>query len=187
MLAAMTSALDDGVGAILGKIRETGIERDTLLVFLSDNGCPEMTGAGTNGPLNGEKVTYFEGGIRVPFMIQWTGHLPAGKTYRQPVVSRDIAPTFLAAAGVTPQPAIEFDGVDLAPYLAGGRSGSPHEILFWRGGQARAVRKGKWKLIEFGDRYTRLFDLDADLGETKDLAAAKPHVLQSLVAAYERE
>lgn len=185
ILAAMTSALDDGVGALMRKVREAGLERDTLVVFLSDNGCPEMTGAGTNGPLNGEKVTYFEGGIRVPFLMHWPGRIPAGKVYREPVVSRDIAPTFLAAAGVAPQPAIEFDGVDLAPYLNGRGAGKPHDALFWRGGQARAVRKGKWKLLEFGERYTRLFDLEADLGETKDLSAKHPEVVRELRTAWQ--
>ena len=98
MLAAMTAALDDAVGAVMAKLRERGIEKDTLVFFLSDNGCPVMTGAGTNGPLNGEKVTYYEGGIRVPFIAYWPGRIPAGKVYREPVVSRDIVPTFLSAA-----------------------------------------------------------------------------------------
>ncbi len=98
MLAAMTVALDDAVGLLAGKLRELGLERDTLFVFLSDNGCPVSTGAGTNAPLNGEKVTYFEGGIRVPWIMRWPGRIPTGKVYREPVVSRDLMPTFLAAA-----------------------------------------------------------------------------------------
>lgn len=185
MLAAMTSALDDGVGEILGALRRQGLDRDTMVVFLSDNGCPEMTGAGTNGPLNGEKVTYYEGGIRVPFMVRWTGKFPAGRTYRQPVVSRDIVPTFLAAAGITPSPAIDFDGTGLAPFLTGRRSGAPHEALFWRAGKARAVRKGRWKLIEFGDTPPRLFDLETDLGETRNIAAAHQETVRELREAWQ--
>jgi arylsulfatase A-like enzyme len=178
LLAAMTAAMDDGIGRLLGKLREHGLERDTIVVFLSDNGCPEHTGAGTNGPLNGEKVTYYEGGIRVPYIIQWPGKVPAGKVYRNPVVSRDLAPTFLAAAGVNP--GVAFDGVDLLPYLTGGKSGEPHPALFWRGGKARAVRKGKWKLVEFGESYTKLYDLSKDLGERDDVSVKNPEVLKEL-------
>lgn len=184
MLAAMTAALDESVGAILTKLRETRLEKDTMVVFLSDNGCPEQTGAGTNGPLNGEKVTYFEGGIRVPFMMRWTGHLPAGQTYRHPVVSRDILPTFMAAAGIPLPSAKVFDGVNLLPYLTGKDKQAPHDILFWRAGSARAVRKGKWKLLEFGDSYTKLFDLAEDLGETKDLSAQRPDIVKELQISW---
>jgi arylsulfatase A-like enzyme len=180
MLAAMTVALDDAVGLLVSKLRELGLERDTLFVFLSDNGCPAVTGAGTNAPLNGEKVTYFEGGIRVPWLMHWPGRIPAGKVYREPVVSRDLLPTFLAAAGV---PAPPSDGVDLLPFLRGAR-GRPHEALFWRAGKARAVRKGKWKLVEFGEEFTGLYDLNADVGEKEDLSRERPEVLRELRDAW---
>jgi len=183
LLAAMTVALDDTVGAILAKLRETGLEKDTLVVFLSDNGCPEVTGAGTNGPLNGEKATYYEGGIRVPFLMQWPGRVPAGKVYSQPVVSRDLAPTFLAAAGVTPN-GVTFDGVNLVPFLNG--RGTPHDALFWRGGKARTVRKGKWKLLEFGENISELYDLSSDLGETTNVAAKNPGVVKDLRAEWNK-
>jgi arylsulfatase A-like enzyme len=181
-LAAMTASMDDAVGAVLRSVRQSGLEDDTMIVFLSDNGCPEMTGAGTNGPLAGEKVTYYEGGIRVPFMMQWKGRIPAGRTYTQPVVSRDILPTFLAAAGLTAP--THFDGVDLMPHVTGKTSRAPHDFLFWRAGSARAVRKGNWKLLEFGDSFTRLFDLSKDIGETQDLAAKFPDVVRDLRAAH---
>lgn len=183
MLAAMTTAMDDAIGGVIAKVRERGLERDTMVVFLSDNGCPEITAAGTNGPLNGEKVTYFEGGIRVPYMLRWPGRLPEGKTYREAVVSRDIVPTFLNAAGVS-SGGTAFDGVDLLPFLRGQKSGSPHDALFWRAGNGRAVRMGRWKLVEFGGNYSRLFDLSNDLGETKDLSTAKPQVVRELKQAW---
>ncbi len=176
-LAAMTSAMDDAVGRIVAKVREHKLERDTLIVFLSDNGCPAITGAGTNHPLNGEKVTYYEGGIRIPFILQWTGTLPAGKTFSHPVVSRDLLPTFLTAAGLKPS---GMDGVDLIPYLTGKQTGAPHDALYWRGGKARAVRMGKWKLIEFGGSYTKLYDLSTDIGERTDLSAKHPDVVNEL-------
>lgn len=180
LLAAMTAALDAAVGAVLAKLKETGLEKNTLVVFLSDNGCPVVTGAGTNGPLNGEKATYFEGGIRVPFLMRWPGRVPAGKVYKKPIVSRDILPTFLAAANI---PATtKFDGVNLLPHLSA--STTPHEALFWRGGNGRAVRKGKWKLVEFGEQFSQLYDLDTDLGERHDLTAKHPEIVKDLRAAW---
>ncbi len=182
ILAAMTSALDDMVGSVVGKLKETGVEKDTMVVFLSDNGSPVITGAGTNAPLSGEKVTYFEGGIRVPFILRWPGRVGAGKVYRKPIVSRDILPTFLSAAGVSHTAA--FDGVNLLPFLNG--AGTPHESLFWRGGNGRAARKGKWKLVEFGDRFSQLCDLDADIGERNDVSAKHPEVAKDLRAAWKQ-
>ncbi|MBM3727661.1 MAG: sulfatase [Acidobacteria bacterium] len=183
MLAAMTAAMDDAIGAVLAKLRERGLERDTLVVFLSDNGCPVMTGAGTNGPLNGEKVTYYDGGIRVPLLTRWTGILPPGITYKYPIVSRDLVPTFLKAAAIPP-PAAAFDGIDLLPYFTGRRTGAPHEYLFWRGGKGRAVRSGPWKLVEFGDSYSKLYHLGRDIGEKEDLSAAEPGVVRRLRRAW---
>jgi arylsulfatase A-like enzyme len=180
LLAAMTVALDDTVGLITAKLRELNLERDTLLVFLSDNGCPVVTGAGANAPLNGEKVTYFEGGIRVPFLMRWPGRLPAGAVYREPVVSRDLAPTLLAAAGLPVPP---LDGVNLLPLLRPGAKPAPR-TLFWRAGQARAVRRGPWKLVEFGNEFTGLYNLADDLGETRDRSREQPALLAELRAAW---
>lgn len=179
-LAAMTSAMDDAVGAVLEKLRELDLERHTLLFFLSDNGCPVMTGAGSNHPLNGEKCTYFEGGIRVPFLAQWPGRIPAGLVYREPVVSRDLLPTMLAAAAIRPPEGVSFDGVDLLPFLNGTPKGAPHETLFWRAGKARAVRAGNWKLVEFGEQHSALFDLSEDVGERNDLASKHSTVVRKL-------
>jgi arylsulfatase A-like enzyme len=181
-LAAMTCALDDTVGAVLAKLKEAGLEDNTLVVFLSDNGCPVVTGAGSNGPLSGEKATYFEGGIRVPFILRWPGHVPASKVDSRPVVSRDILPTLLAAAGI--RTATEFDGVNLLPFLR--NNALPHEALFWRGGNGRAVRKGQWKLVEFGDEFSGLYDLASDIGERNDLSNKRPEVLRELRAAWKQ-
>ncbi|MBI4905184.1 MAG: sulfatase-like hydrolase/transferase [Acidobacteria bacterium] len=180
LLAAMTIALDEAVGAIMTKLKQTGLSESTMVVFLSDNGCPVVTGAGTNGPLNGEKATYYEGGIRVPFVMHWPGKVPAAHVYRKAVVSRDILPTFLASANIRADTAL--DGVNLLPFLR--NNATPHETLFWRGGKGRAVRKGKWKLVEFGDQLSALFDLEADIGERKDLSANHPEVVRELRAAW---
>lgn len=186
MLAAMTSAMDDNIGAVLKKLRETGLEKDTIVFFLSDNGCPIYTRAGTNGPLNGSKITYFEGGIRVPFAMQWPGVIPGGRTYRNPVVSRDILPTLVAAAGAALPKDREYDGVDLLPYLTGRNNASPHDILFWRSGDVFAARKGNWKLIQAGGKATRLYDLSSDLGEKNDRSAAEAGVVRELRAALKQ-
>ena len=102
--AAMMSAMDDAIGAVLDKLREAELEDNTLVFFISDNGGPTMPGtsgnASINKPLRGSKRTTLEGGIRVPFFVKWPGRLPAGKVYDQPVIQLDILPTALAAAGV---------------------------------------------------------------------------------------
>lgn len=93
-LAAMTYALDQNIGRVLAMLRETGLEKDTVVFFFSDNGCPTYSGSGTNGPLSGGKCTLFEGGIRIPFCMQWPGHVPPGQTYHHPMMSFDLLATF---------------------------------------------------------------------------------------------
>ena len=182
-LASMTVAMDDNIGKVTAKLRESGLENDTLIFFLSDNGCPTYTHAGSNGPLSGSKCTLFEGGFRVPFVVKWTGKLPAGKVVHRMVSSLDIVPTFLTAAQVKPPADRELDGVDLVPYLTGGNAKSPHEILFWRNGPNSAVRRGNWKLMQIGIS-SRLYDLSKDIGEKTNLAANHPEVVRELRAAW---
>ena len=184
MLAAMASGLDDAVGAVLERLRTYGLERDTLVFFLSDNGSPLLNGAGSNGIYNGSKFTYYEGGVRVPFLARWPGKIPAGKVYSHPVVSRDILPTALAAAGIPLPPGVQFDGLDLLAFLNGAKTFAPHDVLFWRAGKGRAVVMGRWKLVECGPEYIKLYDLSADPGETKDLSAKSPEVLKELRQAW---
>lgn len=146
--AAMVSALDDGVGAIEAKLKAAGLDRKTIIVFLSDNGCPDYVhGACSNDPLVGYKRTHFEGGVRVPFIVSWPGHVPAGKVDDRAVSSLDIFPTAVAAAhGKLPSDR-QYDGVDLMPYLTGARTGVPNPTLYWRAGPTFAIREGKWKMI----------------------------------------
>lgn len=185
MLAAMTVAMDDAIGAVLAKVKQYGLERDTLIFFFSDNGCPTYTRAGTNGPLSGSKITYFEGGIRVPFAVQWTGRLKAGQVYGQPVVSRDVLPTILAAAGVA-LPA-DLDGVDILPYLDGRKKGSAHEWLFWRAGRNMAVRHGDWKLLVLHNgEIVHLYNLAKDIGERNDVAGQNAAVVKRMRAELEK-
>lgn len=182
--AAMVSALDDGVGAVLDKLRAEGLEENTLVFFISDNGGPTAATTASNAPLSGFKGQVLEGGIRVPYILQWKGRLPAGKTYDRPVISLDILPTALAVAGAD-RPA-NLDGVDILPYVAGKKDNAPHEALYWRFGQASAIRRGDWKLLRQPGQAPKLFDLAKDIGEKNDLAAANPDKVKDLEAELDR-
>jgi arylsulfatase A-like enzyme len=123
-----------------------------------------------------------EGGIRVPFMVQWKGRIPAGKVYRNPVIQLDIHPTVVAAAGgATPS---TLDGVNLLPFLTGQATGRPHDRLFWRFGPQGAIRSDNWKALHRPEGEWELYDLAADIGETTDLARKNPAKAKELVALY---
>jgi arylsulfatase A-like enzyme len=202
--AAMLSAMDDGIGRTLAALRERQLDRDTLVFFLSDNGGPTMQSTTLNGssnaPLRGSKRTTWEGGIRVPLVVRWTGQLPAGKVDRRPVIQLDVAPTALAAAGVAAQPSPAFDGVNLLPFLRGSANGNPHDALYWRFGGMMAIRQGDWKLVKSrvgpfvdGDPAVlsdlsgaELFNLAGDIGEAKNLAATRPDKVKELGDAWQR-
>lgn len=183
--AAMNSAMDDGVGHVLDKLRELKIEDDTLIFFISDNGGPTLSTTSGNAPLRGYKGQVLEGGIRTPNMVQWKGHLPAGKTVNEPVISLDIHPTALAAAGGKISADMKLDGVNLMPFLTGKTKTAPHDRLFWRFGPQWAVRMGDWKLESDGTGEPELYDLTNDIAEGTDLAAKNPDKAKSLQAAYD--
>ena len=181
--AAMLSAVDDGVGRLLATLREQGIENQTLIFFLSDNGGPEQANASNNGSLRGGKSDPWEGGIRVPFAAQWPGQLPKGMVYEKPVLSLDIFATITALAGAPTNPSRPLDGVNLVPYLTGKNADSPHEAVYLRKFDqgAFAVRRGDYKLvIPRGEIKPQLFNLTQDLAETNDLAAAQPEIFREM-------
>jgi arylsulfatase A-like enzyme len=183
--AAMLSAMDDAIGAVLGELRENNLEQDSLIFFISDNGGPAIN-ASSNGPLRGHKATTWEGGVRVPFFVQWKGTLPAGVTYDQPVIQLDIVPTAMAAAGVDVTPEMKLDGVNLLPHFAGSATTPPHEHLYWRFGQQMAIRAGDWKLTKArGLETSALYNLASDVGEKKDLAQEFPDKLKDLQSAWD--
>ncbi len=188
--AAMVCALDAAVGGLMAKLDETKQRENTLIYFVSDNGGPNLTGkSGTNftdnAPLRGAKGMVYEGGMRVPFLVSWPAKLKPG-TYDQPVIALDFLPTALAAAESAELTPKNLDGVNLLPFLSGEKSGVPHELLFWRTGGPggnNAVRRGSMKLVRNGKTEPELYDLAADVGESKNLAAEKPEVVKELVAA----
>ncbi len=204
--AAKTAALDDAVGVVLDKLRSAGLEENTLIVFTNDNGGPTDVNASSNAPLRGVKGETREGGIRVPFFVQWKGKLPAGAIYDQPVISLDIHPTVLEAAGVPAPPDAKFDGVNLLPCLTGQKAEPPHETLYWRFNfppnqpdrYKWAVRRGDWKLFTDLDTNRRkadrevktgnvkLVNLATDIAELHDLSAEHPERVKELRAAWEK-
>ena len=184
--AAMVSAMDDAVGRVSAALRTEGLEGDTLIFFLSDNGGHPLANAARNGPLRGEKGTVYEGGIRVPFVVKWTGGLPAGATYAHPVVSLDIMATALAASGCKPPKGAPLDGVDLVGHLRGKVTTPPHETLYWRFIDHRAVRHGRWKLTAPAGGPEGLYDLSADVSESKDVSSANPGIVRRLKTLYAR-
>jgi len=203
--AAMMSAMDDAVGRVLKAVRDAKQEENTLIFFLSDNGGP-MTKMGfngsNNGVLRGQKGDTWDGGIHVPFFAQWKGQLPAGKVYEQPVISLDILPTAIAAAGSQPGTDWQLDGVNLLPYFKGENAAAPHDHLCWRFGTQWAIRQGDWKLAAGCDydanplpppqpnllkpTAPQLYNLKADPGETKNLASAQPDRVSALQALYDK-
>lgn len=185
--AAMMSAMDDAVGAVLSKLHDTGIEQNTLVFFISDNGGPVGVNGSDNTPLRGKKAQTWEGGIRVPWMMQWKGRLPAGKVLDMPVIQIDMLPTALAAAGQEANPEWKLDGVNLLPYLEGQKSGEAHAGgLFWRFGNQMAARVGDYVLVDApGSKGKELYNLRDDIGQTKNLSAEQPERVKQLQTAWD--
>jgi arylsulfatase A-like enzyme len=181
--AAMTVAMDDGIGRVLDKLDENELDENTIVIFLSDNGG--VSAHARNAPLRGSKSTYWEGGIRIPFCMRWPARLPKDTVYREPVISLDIVPTVVAAAGAKLPDGRPIDGVDLMPYLTGKQENPPHEILFWRMFERQAVRRGDWKLVRMENGVEGLFNLAEDLGETTDLSKKRPEMLKELASAFD--
>lgn len=203
--AAMVSALDDGVGEIRAKLKAEGLEKNTLIIFLSDNGCAAyIQGACSNAPLNGYKASHLEGGVRVPYIVTWPGKIKGGVVDDRMVSTLDVVPTAAALAGAKLPKGT--DGVNLIPYITGANPNVPNPTVYWRAGPNFAIRDGNWKLWEANiadpsevasnaaaitpdgthavvsphGQHVMLFDLKGDLGETANLAKTHPDVVAKL-------
>jgi arylsulfatase A-like enzyme len=193
---AMMLAMDEAVGRVRKELTDAGLEQNTLVTFISDNGGPTMPGTTINGsrntPLRGSKRTTLEGGIRVPFFISWPGHLKPG-VFDQPVIQLDLHATALAVAGIDAKPEWKLDGINLLPFLTGEKTAAPHDALYWRFGRQMAIRAGDFKLVRYdinadtltgrpkqGVTAPMLYDLRKDIGETHDLASAMPEKVKEL-------
>lgn len=184
----MIAALDDAVGRILDALEEAGIADNTLVVFLSDNGCAGyFPGLCSCEPLSGGKLTYYEGGVRVPYLLRWPAAVAAGTTIDAPVSTLDILPTALAVAGATASADLELDGHDLMPLLDGSAEAIGDGRFVWRNYPTVAVRSGDMKLIKphQDEPAGFLYDLSTDVREQTDLAADRPADVANLEAVIE--
>lgn len=186
--AAMILALDRGVGRVLDKLEELGLDENTLVVFTSDNGGAGYLGLpDVNRPYRGWKLTHFEGGTHVPFFAKWPARIAPGSVLDAPVSHIDLLPTLATAVGARLPDDRIIDGVDLLPYVLrgggqiAGLEARPHETLFWRQGYLQTVQHRDWKLITTTRPDQRwLFDLAADPTEQRNLAAERPEVVATL-------
>jgi arylsulfatase A-like enzyme len=191
---ALLLGLDDAIGRITAHLKSIGADKNTLILFVSDNGGsgrkPYLAyNTGVNTPLRGDKGQTLEGGIRVPFFASWPGQLPAGTTYDHPVSTLDFLPTACALAGAKHVDSIE--GVNLLPYFKGDNKSAPHTTLAWRFGPQKAIRQGDWKLVDARDFDAKsqsgwqLFDLSKDIGEAHDLSAQFPEKKSELIKLWD--
>jgi arylsulfatase A-like enzyme len=185
--AAMTACMDENVGKVLAHLKKLGVEKDTLVCFLSDNGGHTGVGA-TNTPLRGMKGHLLEGGVRVPFVVSWPGTLKAS-VRDQPALQIDLSATALAVAGVRVKPEWKLDGVNLLPLLKGETTDPPHDALYWRAYDQMAIRHGDHKLVVYEDGGKRigpcLFNLKDDPAETNDLSAKSPDTVKQLQTKWD--
>ena len=180
--AAMVSAVDDGVGRILDQLTVMGIEDNTIVFFLSDNGGPESKNGSNNGPLREGKSSIYEGGNRIPFAMQWIGEI-APMVYEYPISSLDILPTIAELTQATIVKDKPLDGVNIIPYLKGGNQVRPHRTLYVRkfDDDLYSVRDGDLKLVtKKKNSVKELYNLSEDLGEENDLANEFPEEVKRL-------
>ncbi|MCR8666487.1 sulfatase-like hydrolase/transferase [Aestuariibaculum sp. M13] len=184
--AAMVSSVDDGVGLVLDQLDALNLTENTIVVFLSDNGGPEPHNGSDNGVLRGMKSDLFEGGVRVPFAMQWPGTIPAGMVYNKPVISLDIFGTIVNQTKKEIKTKNKIDGVDLIPFLLGSNKGLPHDFLFWSkfDEQIYATRHANGDKFLVKDQDTMLFNLDVDISETENIAGTNPLALDSLARTF---
>ncbi len=190
--AGMVSRIDDAVGALIAKLKEKGLDENTLILFSSDNGSHIEGGyhyemLGSNDPLRGGKRDLYEGGIRVPLVARWPGGAPAGRVTDHPSAFWDFLPTICELAGI--EAPRDIDGISYAPTLTGKGEQETHDFLYWefheRGGR-RALREGNWKLVQYGLEpgnfgEPELYDLSQDIAEKNNLAAEHPERVERMV------
>jgi arylsulfatase A-like enzyme len=178
--AAMVTRMDGYVGRIMAKLKEAGLDQNTVVFFTSDNGGTfEFQPFNEPSPLRGKKGSLYDGGIRVPMIVRWTGRVKPGSVSDLPWSFSDVLPTMSDLAGVRGIPPL-VDGMSIAPTLAGERQ-RPERPLYWEafgsGGFQQAVRAGRWKAVRFGlDKPLELYDLTRDPGEKNNIAAQHPQV-----------
>jgi len=179
-IAAMITRMDGDVGRILALLKELDLERNTLVIFTSDNGSAGgdlLTKFNGSGPLRGQKGSMYEGGLRAPMVARWPGKIAPGTVSNHVCAFQDMMPTFAELAGVSvPKPT---DGISIVPTLLGQGQQQQHEFLYWELKTARAVRMGDWKAVQ-AKASLALFDLSKDPGEKNNLAADHADVVEQI-------
>jgi len=182
LYAAFLSTADDRIGALLKKVEELGLTKDTIVVFQSDHGASKEVrahgGGGSSGPYRGAKFNLYEGGLRVPAIISWPAHLPMNQVRRQMATGCDWYPTILELCNL-PAADHKIDGKSLVPIIKSEEVPSAHKRFNWKFRGSIAVREGRWKLVVTGDK-TELYDIPNDLGEANNLANASPEIVAHL-------
>lgn len=179
--AAMVHRLDINIGKIVMALETNKLRKNTLVVFISDNGGPVDSNASINAPYNGQKGILLEGGIHVPYIMSFPSRLPSKKEYLLPVTSLDIAPTFIELASGTSVGNGNFDGVNIIPYVNGTIKSPPHKELKWRFTISAAIRSGDWKLIRLPDRLPILYHLSSDISELNNVALDSIKITERLL------
>lgn len=179
---AMVNALDDAVGAVHQAIKDMGIEDNTIIWFLSDNGGASYTGATDNGPLKGGKLTYFEGGVSVPMMIKWKGVLPEGMVYDKAVSTTDVFVTSALNCGMTLPDDRVYDGKNIIPFLTGQMNDEePHPVIYYRAAHVSAMRYKNWKFVmSTRDNYIEFYNLDSDGSEMHNIYEENKHIYDEM-------
>jgi arylsulfatase A-like enzyme len=177
--AAMMKSMDAGIGRVLRALTRARLDRNTLVIFTSDNGGERYS---FNWPFSFQKMHLWEGGLRVPAIVRWPGVVPAGRSTEQAAITMDWSATMLAAGGVTADSSYPLDGEDLMPVCTGSRP-AYDRTLFWRTIERDAARQGKWKYLkESGNEH--LFDVVADPGEKSELQTVHPETFARLKAEF---
>jgi arylsulfatase A len=179
----MLSCLDESVGKVLDELRKQQLEKQTLVIFCSDNGGVPVAGINVNGKLSGKKGTLAEGGLRVPMIASWPSVIPAGTTNDETIMSMDILPTCAGLAAAKLPASHEWDGCNITTSLQG-KSSLPDRVLHWSSGEAWAIRRSKWKLIGRGANASALYDLKHDLAETTNLIKNETKLVDELLALH---
>ena len=179
--ASMVTSMDDGIGLVLDKLEQMNIIDNTIVIFFSDNGGVEWYNHSDNGELRGIKGDFFEGGIRVPFVMQWPKIIPKGIVYDKPIIALDIFATSIAVANVENHTINEIDGVNLIPYIIGENNNYPHKYLYWqnRDKEIDVIRDDRYKYLRIKNKEF-IFDLSNDISEKNNLINSSKQIYDNL-------
>ncbi|MCA9023215.1 MAG: sulfatase-like hydrolase/transferase, partial [Planctomycetaceae bacterium] len=186
---AVVTALDTAIGRVMQQLEQSGLSENTIVIWYSDNGAFMLKDRGlevaSNKPLREGGVTLWEGGIRVPAIVRYPGHIKPGTVNDAPLISLDLLPTLISLTGGTLPSDRKLDGQNMLPVLEAPETEAPRTFFFQYQNYS-AVRRGKWKLLRTKPKQPfMLFDLEQDLGETTDVAARHPEIVTELTQAYQ--